>query len=210
MESEQKIIRAISGPSAIGDIGEKYAYEYLKEDGLTMVALGARLPDNHAGYADEYLRSGKLWNHLTDEQIRFIFRPSYPKSYWKHGLDMDKLNPTQPLPHSPLFNCDDPYEMIRQGRYDEREHVFLDRVSWDFVGWWTNGNKGAFLFEVKTASPGKTPGTFRPERDIWSPTGMEPFELRKLDRVGFIPYLVQVQLTDDDNPNISVNDIPIP
>ena len=109
------------GPSTIGDIGEQYAYECLKEEGVTVVPLGARIPDDHPEDADQYLRSGKLWNHLTDEQIRFIFRPYYPKSYWKHGLDMDKLNPTQPLPHSSLNNRDDPYEMIRQGRYDARE-----------------------------------------------------------------------------------------
>ena len=107
-------------------------------------------------------------------------------------------------------DLDEWLEQIRQGHYEPKELIPFDRVSWDFVGWWANGNKGAFLFEVKTASPGKTPGTFRPERDMWKEPGMEPFELRKVDKVGFIPYLIQVQLTDDDNPDISVDDIPIP
>jgi len=56
MEPEQHIRRPTTGPSAIGDIGEKWAYESLKEEGLTVVALGARLPDDHAEGAYDYLR----------------------------------------------------------------------------------------------------------------------------------------------------------
>ena len=211
MESEQQIIRPTTGPSAIGDIGEKYACEYLKEEGVIVAALGSLINDAHAGHVEEYLISGKLWEHLSDEQIRFIFRPYYPKSYWKYYSNQSKFFR---MPYQSMYrdyrDPDECLERIRQGHYEPKELIPFDRVSWDFVGWWANGNKGAFLFEVKTASPGKIPGTFRPERDMWKETGMEPFELRKLDRVGFIPYLVQVQLTDDDNPNISVDDIPIP
>jgi len=211
MESQQKITRRIGGPSAIGDIGEKYACEYLKEEGVTVAALGSLIYDGHAGHVREYLFSAKLWDHLNDDQIRFIFTPNYPASGWKYYSDINRTRrwPSERTNYTDYKDPDECLERIRQGHYEPGEEIPFGLVSWDFVGWPKNG-KGAYLFEVKTASPGKTPGIFRPERDMWKPTGMEPFELRKLDRIGFIPYLVQVQLTDDDSPNISVNDIPIP
>ena len=53
MESEQQIIRPTTGPSAIGDIGGKYACEYLKEEGVIVAALGSLIDDAHAGHVEE-------------------------------------------------------------------------------------------------------------------------------------------------------------
>ena len=205
----------------IGTIGEKLACAYLEERGITVAALGPSTLKGHLRHIFEFLVSGELWNHLTDEQIRFIFRPVYPKSLWKHGLDLSRFN-THPL------LCEDPEEFlerIRQGRYEPADpeldgsqfqdadgqlHTIpFDRVSWDFVGWQKDGG-GACLVEVKTASPGKRPGRFRPMRNAWKETGMEPFELRKLARVGFVPLLVKVQLQHDSEPDISGDEIAVP
>ena len=79
-------------PNKIGDIGEKFACAYLEERGITVAALGSSILEGHAGHAFEFLVSGELWNHLTDEQIRFIFRPVYPSLLWRHGLDSSRFN----------------------------------------------------------------------------------------------------------------------
>ena len=220
------------GSNEIGKIGEKLACAYLEERGITVAALGSSTLEGHLRHVFEFLVSGELWNHLTDEQIRFIFRPFYPRSLWKHGLDLSRFNQHPPLSFDghPL-RYEDPEEFlerIRQGRYepaepnsyltgvsgfqdaDGQEHLIpFDRVSWDFVGWQKDGG-GACLVEVKTASPGKRLGRFRPMRDSWKETGMEPFELRKLARVGFVPLLVKVQLQHDSEPDISGDEIAVP
>ena len=219
------------GSNEIGKIGEKLACAYLEERGITVAALGSSTLEGHLRHVFEFLVSGELWNHLTDEQIRFIFRPAYPSSFWTHGLDSSRYNQLGLLyelfeRRPPLYEDPEEFlERIRQGRYEPADpelggssyqdadgqlHTIpFDRVSWDFVGWQKDGG-GACLVEVKTASPGKRPGRFQPMREYWKETGMEPFQLRKLAKVGFVPLLVKVQLQHESEPDISGDEIAVP
>ena len=96
-----------------GEIGEKLACAYLEERGITVAALGSSSLEGHAGHVFEFLVSGELWNHLADEQICFIFRPVYPRSLWKHGLDLSRFNqhPRLSFDGHPLL-YEDPVEFL--------------------------------------------------------------------------------------------------
>ena len=151
----------------IGAIGEAIAWQYLWDQGIHAIGLGASR-SAFTPLTPEWI--GSLEGHLTQEQIEFIFPP----------IDQE------------LFES---YK-IKWGLPEEEMQRFSREVlSWDFVGWQRDAGKArrkACLVEVKTSRPGARPDQFRSQ----GRKGMAPEDLRKATCLGFVMLLVTVELTD--------------